>query len=345
MGYVEYPAATSARFFGRTYRQGERVCFNWSGTGFSFSFTGTEAAARLSGGDRIPRPEERAYIGVFVDGCPICSARFALDEPERVYTLVQGLPHGVHTVRVVKQTEIYYGTATVSAILADGPVEPDAAREKRIEFLGDSITCGYGNLCSRESSEFLTGEENFSLTYAALTCDRLHADPYCVAASGNGIFHDYGCNTVNLIPQLYPCTDRIHQGEEHWDFENDDIAAVVIKLGQNDGQYCSGADLPEAQRTAAVLGARRQAFQAAAVEFLAAVRTVRQSCPIVYLVEEDMLLKDEILAAIDTVGGITPLLIQPKRPFEGVGANGHWSTATHARVSLLLSHQLTECGL
>lgn len=345
MQYTEYPAATAAQFFGRTYRQGERVFFNWSGAGFAFRFTGTAAAARLYGGDPVPRPEERAYIGVFVDDCPINCARFALDGPERVYTLVQGLPYGVHTVRVVKQTEMYYGTAAVSTILADGAPEPAPARGKCIEFLGDSITCGYGDLCSRESAEFITGEESFSLTYAALTCERLHADPCCVAASGNGIYHDYGMNTVNLIPQLYPCTDRIHQGNVPWAFAAHPVDAVVIKLGQNDGQYCGGADLPEEQRTAAVLHERRQGFQAAAVAFLTAVRAARPGVPIIYLVETEMLLKDEILAAIAVVGGITPLLIEPKRPHEGVGANGHWSTATHARVSLLLSHQLAVYGL
>ena len=333
--------------FGRTYSKDGMIFFNWSGSGFSFEFTGTRASAEIFAGDALPCPEERPYIGVFTDGSAVCTARFALDSPRRIYTLTEGLPYGRHTVKIVKQTEMYYGSAALCGIETDGEILPILRRKKRIEFIGDSITCGYGNISSNANPDFTTAEENFSLTYAALACERLGAEPFCVAASGNGIYHDYGLGTVNLIPELYRYTDFVHlkDGENcEWDFYADGADAVVIKLGQNDANYCLAVDLPEAQRTDELISGRRSEFRNRAESFLNDVRNRRPGVPIVYIIEKDMLLKEEILAAAEKTGGITPLIIAPKRQYEGVGANGHWSTATHARVSLLLSDMLLKLG-
>ena len=102
--------------------------------------------------------------------------------------------------------------------------------------------------------------------------------------------------------------------------------------------------MPEAQRTDELISGRRSEFKNRAESFLKDVRSRRPGVPIVYIVEKDMLLKEEILAAAEKTDGITPLIIEHKRQYEGVGANGHWSTATHARVSLLLSDMLLKLG-
>lgn len=325
--------------------------FNWSGSGFTFKFIGTAASARFvigSPSEGIPHDEEKAYIGVFVDGEIYETARFALNANNGLYVLAENLPYGEHTVKVVKETEMWYGRAGLSELCTDGDfILPAHNRKKHIEFIGDSITCGYGNICSNGSSEFVTAEENFSNTYAAIAARQLDCDISVVAASGNGFYHDYGCNTVNLIPELYEYTEKVfseHCGisPEKWNFESDKFDAVVIKLGQNDGQYCSGADLKEEERSEELLLLRRKAFEEKAYDFFMRIIAHRPDTPILFICEENMLLKPECLSAAERTGMVETLVFAPKREYEGVGANGHYSVYTHARVAATLTQRLKE---
>lgn len=342
----------SVLFYGRTYtdpRDG-RIWFNWSGSGFEFSFTGTSASAYLHTdlqGGEVRRAEERAYIGVFVDGSDIATARFPLDSEEGFYTLTEDLPFGSHTVKVIKETEAGYGRSAVSKIECDGVFTAFQSEKKlKIEFIGDSITCGYGNICSNKSPDFVTGEEDFSLTYAALTAGFLGAELSCVAASGNGFFHDYGCNTHNLIPEMYIYTDKMlceNYGfeTEKWDFTADRVDAVVIKLGQNDAQYCMGADLEESARSPEILNERRREFEKTAAGFLIKLAELRAGVPIFSVYEPEMYLASELEAAMHEAGKqIIPVPVSGKRSYEGVGANGHWAVCTHARAALLLAERM-----
>ena len=333
------------RFFGRTVPIGNGVFCNWSGSGFTFSFTGTCAYATLiTHGE--PSPDNTVYMGVFVDGSPFSSARFPITKSGGVYPLAERLPYGRHTVRVVRETEIYYGFTALAALVTDGEAyELPPAPVLRLEFIGDSLTCGHGNISSCANPEFTTAEENFSDTFAAQTAALLHAQPSVVAASGNGFAHHYGCETGNLIPDLYGYTDKLFAdargvSPEEWDFSADPCDAVIVKLGQNDGRYCSGADLPEEERRQEVLARRREEFTFSARCFLETVQEKRPDTPIILIYEEDMLLKDDLLRAAKPLSQVHCLEILPKREYEGVGANGHFSRFTHARVAGLLAGKI-----
>lgn len=337
-----YSVKDGVRFFGRTFENGQRVYFNWSGSGFEFCFEGTAAYALLTTGGDLPGENERAYIGVYVDGMPYLSARFSLDGDGR-YTLAENLPYGVHKIKVIKDTEIWYGRAAVEEIVTDGKLLPPPEKKKiSIEFIGDSITCGYGDICSVASPDFVTREESFAETYAAKTAIMLDADLSVVAASGNGFYHDYGCSTSNLIPELYIYQDKllsVNLGAdlEVRDFESDKCDFVVIKLGQNDGQYCKGADMPPDLFTKDEEYRRKAAFKGKAAEFFRTVTTLRKDIPVILIYESDMFLKDEVVsAAKETSDRIHLLEILPKRDYEGVGANGHFSVYTHTRLANLL---------
>lgn len=342
------------RFFGRTVEDeiSNATFFNWSGSGFVFRFRGTKAECYLLGGlkgEELPQKENRGYIGVYLDDVPYSIARFPIDKSEGLYTLVEDLPFGEHTVYVVKETEAAHGRAGALYVCTDGELlAPPEVPEIRIEFIGDSITCGYGNICSNASPEFVTAEENFSQTYAAVASRLLGAEPSVVAASGNGFYHDYGCNTHNLIPELYYYTDKFfdeHRGKkaEKWDFSKDKRDIVVIKLGQNDFQFCNGADLPEEERTTELFVTRRKEFCIAATNFLKEISSLRPNTPILMIYESDMRLKEEIISAVKKADcGIYTMEIHSKYSYEGVGANGHFSVFTHARVGVLLAERIKE---
>ena len=351
---MEYPFSEKVRFFGRCAdgTEIEARYFNWSGAGFTFSFVGSEVRCRLLGGilgEGIPDEASRAYIAVFVDDCADCTARFPITRADGWYTLAEGLPWKQHTVRVIKDTEAGYGRAAVAAIETDGYfADAPAPKKRRIEFIGDSITCGYGNLCSNASPDFITAEESFVHTYAFFACEALGCEAEVVAASGNGFHRDYGCNFVNLIPELYEYTDKLLHGHlglepERWDFSHQKCDLVVIKLGQNDFQYCSGADLPEDQKTEQRLQERRLEFEGSVRRFFKRLLEVRAGIPILLIYESNMGLKKEILSGVsDFLTRVELLEIKPKQEYEGVGANGHYSVCTHARVGLLVAERIRE---
>ncbi len=351
---IEFPFPEKIRFFGRCADRKALNArfFNWSGAGFTFSFVGSEVRCRLLGGiqgESVPDKASRAYIAVFLDDCTSCTARFPIDQDDGWYTLAEGLPCKHHTVRVIKDTEAGYGRAAVAAIETDGCfADAPAPRKRRIEFIGDSITCGYGNLCSNASPDFTTAEESFVNTYAFFACEALGCEAEVVAASGNGFHRDYGCNAVNLIPELYEYTDKLLDGHlglaaERWSFSDQKCDMIVIKLGQNDFQYCSGADLTDDGRTEQRLKERRVEFEGSVRTFFKRLLEARPGIPILLIYESDMGLKKELLSGVDGLSERVKLLeIKPKREYEGVGANGHYSVCTHARVGLLVAERLKE---
>lgn len=343
------------RFFGRTASEilPDGVFFNWSCSGFSFQFYGTAVRAELSTDLRddnaVARQEDRAWLTVFVDDYLFPISRFELSKPRQWYTLAEGLPPGKHTIRVIKETEVGYGRSAVHHLqgIGEGVPEPDRAYSRRIQVIGDSITCGYGNLCFHPSDEFVTSEECGSLSYASLLAKRLHAELQCVCASGNGIYHDYGCQTHNLLPELYRYTDKMlweHYGKvpELWDAGRYKPDIIFIKAGQNDAQFCLGMDLADTERSEAELEKRRKGFQLQLERFLSQIEDTHPNTPVLYILESGMVLNAAIQAVLNRYKQTRPqaklyaVEVASKQPGEGAGANGHWSACTHSRVAMEL---------
>ncbi|MDD2955718.1 MAG: SGNH/GDSL hydrolase family protein [Oscillospiraceae bacterium] len=246
----------NARFFGRTLTRGGAWYFDMTGSGFEVRFFGTGLEARLTT-DRPLSISQRAYLTVLVDGEE--REYFPLKGPNHWYSLARELPAGEHTVRVVKRSEAQHSVAGVMELrpengeLLPPPVSP---HRRKIEFIGDSITCGYGNAASDLAIKFFTGGEDGLATYAALTADALCADYQTVCASGWAVRKSpYG----GCLPSVYCKTDGFNF-DENWDFSRFQPDLVVINLGTNDYvwycYYAKNADLLE--KSVARLGADKK---------------------------------------------------------------------------------------
>lgn len=242
------------RFFGRCYRDDNRkeVWFDWTLSGFEVMFDGAQLTADFSviaelpsmQGPGVEQKPECPCIGVVVDDETEPSQRIELTEDGK-YTLFSG-EAGTHRVRVYKLSEGMRGQNGVAALSTDGKFceLPDAGKVLKIEFVGDSITCGFGNEATDPRAPFRTREENGWLTYAGIAARKLGAEASCICVSGIAVTNAKLPMQFSLglptMEELYEYTDGIYEEKrgmertEKWDFKANPRDVVVINLGTND---------------------------------------------------------------------------------------------------------------
>ncbi|MBN1781152.1 endoglucanase [bacterium] len=217
------------RYIGRFDRSNaKRVIFDWPGVYIRAKFEGTACSVRLNDGNNL--------YAVTIDEQP---SQVLQTDTSAVYTVASGLADTVHTVLIQKRTEAFVGKGEfLGLVLDEGKdlVQPDAPSDRRIEFIGNSMTCGYGVEGEDANEPFKPETENAALSYAALTGRALDADYVMIAYSGKGMVRNYGDankTSADPMPALYDrtlCADTAPL----WDFSEWIPKAVVINLGTND---------------------------------------------------------------------------------------------------------------
>lgn len=141
--------------------------------------------------------------------------------------------------------------AGIKQLIADenAVLTPAKKRPRRLEFIGDSITCGYGVDDSNLEHTFSTATEDVTKAYAYLTAQALHADYSMVSYSGYGIISGFTQTDERLADQLVPphypiigfSRGTINQEAvmgKSWDFANYKPDLIVLNLGTNDDSFC-----------------------------------------------------------------------------------------------------------
>ncbi len=208
--------------------------FSWSHSGVAIHFRGTDLQVKLSeGGDN--------YYELVID-----NAKNVVVHPEKgtsVIDLARGLGNGEHEVYFIKRTEAHVGVVQFLGFYVNqgGDLLKTKKPARRIEVIGDSISCGYGNESANEKVKFNTKDENAFWTYGSVAARELDADYMCVAWSGRKMWPN------NTMPEIY---DRAIATDptSTWDFTRWQADVVVINLATND---FSGGAPDEAQWTAA----------------------------------------------------------------------------------------------
>lgn len=147
------------------------------------------------------------------------------------------LPEGTHRLTLTYIIEGMYKKPTFYGLylddnckLGERPILP----ERKIEFIGNSITCGYGIEGNGKEKKFLFSKQNYYYTYAAITGRNLKAQCQVCARSGIGMYRNYaGKIPDEIMPNIYPQTFYETQGEQ-WDFSRFQADVVCVNLGCND---------------------------------------------------------------------------------------------------------------
>ncbi|NJM16415.1 MAG: SGNH/GDSL hydrolase family protein [Bacteroidales bacterium] len=112
------------------------------------------------------------------------------------------------------------------------PLAVDNSR--RIEFIGNSITCGYG--IEGGGSGLMAKYENFYRTYASLAAQSLGAEYHTVAQSGIGMFRNAGGSQAGDAETMYHFYNQTMRYNKDllWDFNSFIPQVVTVNLGTND---------------------------------------------------------------------------------------------------------------
>ncbi len=203
--------------------------FSFSGVSIRANFTGTTIAAILNDdtGDN--------YFNVIIDGK--VTSVIHVTKGQKIYELGNGLEDTNHEIELFKRTELTFGkTQFFGFLVEDGhdlkPIENE--RALFFEFIGNSITCGYGNE-GLNGDDFLATTENHYMTYAAVTSRSFNARHMAVSRSGIGVYRNYDgpvTGSDDCMTNLYKHT-FLYDAYPEYDFaKQPDL--VCINLGTND---------------------------------------------------------------------------------------------------------------
>lgn len=205
--------------------------YDWPGVTVRFRFTGNELKLHFRGG-------ERNYFDLMVDG----ERLKVLHAKGDTVAAIEGIEgNGPHVASFFKRTEGEMGETRFFGLELGKkgnllPWEKEA--DRRIEFIGNSITCGYGAESESRHDDFDPRTENVGKSYATLVARALKADYHVVAHSGLGVVRNYG-DSQKVSTQLATMPQRFGRALDmddsvEWDFSQWQANAVVINLGTND---------------------------------------------------------------------------------------------------------------
>jgi lysophospholipase L1-like esterase len=276
------------------------------------------------------------FYTVIVDGQE--QPRLQTTPGDQMYVLASGLPDGEHTVEVYRRAEGFFGATTVASVELDGTLSAPPTPQRRIEILGDSISCGYGDEGPDENCSFSADTENHYRTYGAIAARAVGAELSTIAWSGKGVVYNYGDDKDEPLPTLFGRTIPSESGGA-WDFAWQ-ADAVLINLGTND--VSTDDDPTESQFVGAYValledlrGAYPNAFIFCTVAPL--LSGAEQSMVMGYIQQA----VDERAALGDTEVETIDLVAEPN----GWGCDWHPSIATHEAMAALLTAALkSELG-
>jgi len=196
----------------------------WPGVYFKTSFTGSAVYFEIGHGDAI--------YHVLVDDRAVSK----LVKPAPGLYVIDGLAAGRHTARVEVASENQAGPIDFGGFFTgvNTQGEQPKALERKIEFIGDSHTVGYGNTSStRECTDAEVWlKTDTSQAFGPLTASHYHADYRINAISGRGVVRNYNGFLADTLPQAYPFV--LFDKKETAVDSNWRPQVVVISLGTND---------------------------------------------------------------------------------------------------------------
>ena len=341
----------NVKLIGRTYYDGEKLWCGLSGTGIEFNFSGKSCSVKI-GCDSIGISDDpanetnKARIAVLVNGERVIDDIVRTEE--KTYSVISSEVETEAVITVIKLSEAAMSAFSVNEIVVDGEISPVENKPVFIEFIGDSITCGYGVDDEDENHNFSTATEDVTRAYAYRTAKALGVDYSMVSYSGYGIVSGYtGDGVINaseLVPPYYENPaytigdfGGVKPQNLKWDFSSRQPDLILINLGTNDDSYC-GEDEE-----------RRAEYCRLYIEFL---KTVRKNNPKAKIVCALGIMTDRLCPYVEKIAkdysqqtrdnNISTFRFDVQLLEDGYAANYHPTAKTHGKAAEKLTAYLKD---
>ncbi len=344
------PTDKTVKYLGRTLMQDNILWLALSGSGIEFSYEGTYLELCLQGDDHTSALTDHTRIAVYLDGNRVLDEMITSPQPR--YIIINEKEPASHTVRLLKLSEAPMSIAGIRELITDdaAKLSPTPAKVHRVEFIGDSITCGYGTDDNDLTHTFSTSTEDVTKAYAYRTARMLDADYSIVSYSGYGVYSGYTDentdvrNTTELVPPYYPLVGfsrGTYKGTAvtmtDWDFRRFKPELIVLNLGTNDNSYCGNN--PD----------RQAAFLSCYHDFLT---LIHEKNPDAYILCVYGIMNNELTSCIEgaiaqyrqSSGSehITSLFLPTQTDADGYVVDFHPSIDTHKRAASAVCAKIRE---
>jgi len=220
------PFDPAVRINGRFAKEAGVARASFSGVEFIIAFEGTEASVLLKSPGNV--------FSVALDGKQLPPLDLSANANEK-HLIAKNIAKGTHVISIAKRTESIQGDALFKGFEIKGVSKKEALLQKpklKIEFLGNSITAGYGVLDSVKEHTYSPITQDVFSSYAGVVARELKAEMRTVAFSGRGIFRNNSdSGDPRTLPEFFPYITV--NAKIPWDFSwQPDIA--VVELGAND---------------------------------------------------------------------------------------------------------------
>lgn len=222
---------------GRTYIENDKLFMNFSGSGVRLMVSGDVVSLKLFATNHSC-DRNRPYISVFLN-----DNREDFPLTEEINNIKIKLPEGISELRVCKRTEASVSYAALCDLVVDNVYDLPEENKLNLEFYGDSITCGFGNLTNNPEEPFTSKTESFFNGYAYLTAKALNARYSAISVSGFPIYKSrwnegFAIESVgDMLSLASYCDDYTLETAPKWDNKLYQPDIVVINLTSNDDSY------------------------------------------------------------------------------------------------------------
>lgn len=345
------PTENNVKILGRTKTINDTLYIDYSCSGIEFNFTGSKLDITLCSNCNDYDEPFKAYAAVSINDSEIPSKRFVIDSEEKNYTLYESEKVETVKFRLLKMSEAAFAKLGIKDITIYDfkDIKKTENSSRKIEFIGDSITCGYGNEGRLDVDVFKTSQENPWLNYASKAARAVDADYNLVAWSGIGIISSYTEEDVPndelLMPKLYKYTDmdldkilgKSESSYELWDNSRFAPDLIVINLGTNDFSYAKN------------IKERIESFEKGYFNFLKQVRQANPCSKILCILG---VMGDDLYPSVEKCvtcfskefhdNNICSMHLAPQNEADGIGTDSHPSLKTHDKLSITLSEKIKE---
>jgi lysophospholipase L1-like esterase len=201
-----------------------------AGAYMQMKFQGCDCTIILE--DKSPKRQHN-YIAIELDGQ--YQGRIKVTRDRILYPVARDLADTEHNLLVCKATEAQNGTIDVSGVQCDELLPLDEPLKRRIEFIGDSITCGMG----LDLSDLPCGSghwydrHNAYLAYGPIMARTLEAEWLLSSVSGIGMSRNWN-SPGPIMPWVY---NNLYLNTETWvpwHEQSFNPQLICICLGTND---------------------------------------------------------------------------------------------------------------